>query len=80
MPAGRSLYAALHVLEASGGDTAIDVSIASGATTLAFDSAPVIGSQWKMLAGPLTGSSYRAEWIIAGTAPRFRFAVIAGVV
>ena len=79
-PAGRSLYAALHVLEASGGDAAIDVSIVSGAATLAFDSAAAIGSQWKKLAGPLTGSSYRAERAIAGAAPRFRFAVIAGVV
>ena len=83
---GKSLYAALHVLDASDNDT-LDVEIesaSSGAfssptTRIAFAQATAKGSEWKSVAGPITHTHYRVTFTIGGTAPSFSFIVAAGI-
>jgi hypothetical protein len=83
---GQFLYATLHVLSASAGDT-LDVVIESddnsGMTTatprITFTQAAAAGSEWKSLAGPVTDDWYRIAVTIAGTDPSFLFAVAVGV-
>lgn len=84
--AGKYLYAALHVLSASAGDT-LDVIVQSddnsGMTSatnrITFTQATTTGYEWKSLAGPITDDYYRVSVTIAGTDPSFLFVVSIGI-
>lgn len=87
LPSGSQLYAALHVLEASDGDT-LDVSIVSdnaegfgsGVAQTAFAQVTAAGSQWIELDGPVTDDWWRVEWSIGGGSPSFNFVVTIGII
>lgn len=88
IPAGRRLYAALHVLSAAGTTPSITASVESddnaGFTTpvtrLMFSAATAPGGQ--ILRGDgtaLTDTYYRVAWAVTGTTPSFMFAVSLGI-
>lgn len=87
VPAGKSLYAALHVLSVAGTTPSITVRIEqdnavgfpSAATSLTFDPATARGGQILRLAGPTTDDWFRPAWTISGTTPSFLFLVAFGV-
>jgi hypothetical protein len=88
--AGQKLYAALHVLAASAGDT-LDVIVesdndsgfASPITRVTFSqvSGAAIGAQWATpVAGAITDDWWRVKWTIAGNGGEsFQFVVIVGI-
>jgi hypothetical protein len=85
--AGKTLYASLHVLSASSGDT-LDVIVqsddnsdfSSPTTRLTFPQASAVGSGWQTLAGPVTDTWYRVSFTIAGDGdPDFSFVVAVGI-
>lgn len=85
---GKKLYAALHVLAASGTGRTLDVTVesddASGfltpATRITFAQATATGGQWATpVAGPITDTWWRVAWTIGGTTPSFTFAVVVGI-
>src|SRR3990167_10602028 len=72
---GETMYAALHVISASGTSPTLDVAIASdndsgfasGVTRITFAQKVAAGSEWKSLAGPIaTDDWWRATWAIGG--------------
>lgn len=83
---GKKMYACLHVLSASAGDT-LDVVIASddnsgfssGVTRITFAQANAIGSQWIVLDGPVTDDWWRVQWTVAGAGISFEFVVVLGI-
>lgn len=85
--ATQRLYAALHVLAASGTTPTINVIVesdnasgfASPVTQLTFAQAVALGSQWLTLAGPVTDDFWRISWTIGGTTPSFDFMVVLGI-
>jgi len=88
IPAGKRLYAALHVLSAAGTTPSITVRIesddavgfASPTTQLTFAAATGPGGQ--ILRGDgtaVTDTQYRVAWTISGTTPSFMFAVSLGI-
>ncbi|MFD5874013.1 hypothetical protein [Streptomyces sp. NPDC060322] len=87
IPAGKRLYAALHVLSATGTTPSITVRIESGDATLTspttratFAAATAAGGQ--ILRGngtAITDAYYRVGWTITGTTPSFMFAVSLGI-
>ncbi|WP_406462959.1 hypothetical protein OHB07_16155 [Streptomyces sp. NBC_00111] len=87
IPAGKRLYAALHVLSATGTTPSITVRIESGDATLTvptiratFTAATAAGGQ--ILRGngtAITDAYYRVGWTITGTTPSFMFAVSLGI-
>lgn len=87
VPAGKSLYAALHVLSASGTTPSLTVAIDSDnavgfpspVTPLTFNAATGRGGQIARVAGPLTDDWFRPKWTISGTAPSFLFVVAFGI-
>lgn len=85
---GKSLYAALHVLSATGTTPSLTVKVQSddnGSFTSATDritfTAATTGntSQWSSVAGAITDDYWRITYTISGTGPAFAFAVTAGV-
>lgn len=84
---GQSLYAAVHVLSASGTTPSLTVSIESDdaetfldpVERIAFDAATAVGGQIKRAAGPLTDTFYRASFDVSGTDPSFLAVVVIGV-
>lgn len=87
--AGKSLYAALHVLSVAGTDTPTltvkvqsdnDVGFASAADKITFTGATAVGYQWGSVAGAVTDDWWRISYTISGTSPEFLFAVTAGIV
>ena len=86
--AGKSLYAALHVLSVSGTSTpTITVKVQSddnGSFTtptdrITFTAATAVGAQWGSVAGAITDDYWRISFTISGTNPSFLFAVTAGI-
>lgn len=84
--ATQRIYAALHVLSASGGDT-LDVKIqsddnagfVSATDRITFAQAAGVGAQFSSLAGAITDDYWRAVITIAGADPSFRFALALGI-
>lgn len=85
-PAGKGLYATLHVLSATGTtpsitariETATTVGFASPTTRITFDPATGLGGQRKVVAGPITDQYARVAWTISGTSPSFLFVAAVG--
>jgi len=88
IPAGKRLYAALHVLSASGTTPSITVSVesddaagmASPTARLSFAAATAPGGQVLRTDGTaITDTHYRLAWTVTGTTPSFMFAVSLGI-
>ncbi|WP_330242012.1 hypothetical protein [Streptomyces sp. NBC_00525] len=88
VPAGKRLYAAVHVLAAAGVDATADVTVESAATAdfadpvtrLTFSQASGISSQILRTDGTaITDTYFRIAWTIAGTSPSFSFVAALGV-
>lgn len=87
VPAGKRLYAALHVLSATGTTPAVTARIESGdedfetpTTRLTFTAATEPGGQ--ILRGDgtaITDTHYRVAWDVTGTTPSFMFCVSLGI-
>ena len=86
--AGKKMYAALHVIAASGTSPTLDVIVQSddnsGFTTpttrITFSQKTGIGYGWGSVAGAVTDTHWRISYTIGGTGtPSFAFAVTAGV-
>lgn len=86
--AGKSIYAALHVISASGTSPTLDVIVQSddnsGFTTpttrITFTQATGRTSELLSLAGAVTDDYWRVSYTIGGTGtPTFAFAVTAGI-
>lgn len=87
--AGKSIYAALHVISASGTSPTLAVILQSddnaGFTTpttrITFSTATGKTSQMSSLAGAITDDYWRISYTIGGSAtPTFAFAVTAGII
>ncbi len=86
--AGKSLYAALHVVEVSGSTPSLTVKVQSddnsGFTSatdrITFTAATARTFQWSSVAGAITDDYWRITYTISGTGPSFKFAVTAGIV
>lgn len=89
VPAGKSLYASLHVLSLAGTSTpSITVTVqsddtagfASPSTVLTFDPATGKGGQILRTApGAIADSYFRASWSVSGSSPSFLFVVALGI-
>jgi hypothetical protein len=89
VPAGKRLYAAVHVLSVAGTGTPsltarVESDDATGfpsaATVLTFNAATAPGGQIARTDGTaLTDSWYRIAWTISGTSPSFLFAAALGI-
>lgn len=86
--ASQKLYAAMHVIAASGTTPTLGVTIesddasgfASPVTRITFAQATAIGAQWKEVAGAITDTWYRPVITIAGTTPSFTIALLLGII
>lgn len=87
IPAGKRLYAALHVLSVAGTTPSITVRIESGdatisspTTRLTFGAATAPGGQIARGDGTAVADAYyRVAWTVTGTTPSFMFAVSLGI-
>jgi hypothetical protein len=86
--ASQAVYAALHVLSASGTTPSCTVKLQSSTTLggtytdrITFAAATAPSSQWASLAGAVSGSPtfWRVSLTISGTTPSFSLAVVAGI-
>ena len=87
--AGKSLYAALHVLSVAGTSTPTltvkvqsddNPSFTSATDRITFTGATVANTyQWSSVAGAITDDYWRVSYTISGTNPSFSFAVTAGI-
>lgn len=87
VPAGKGLYATLHVLSVAGTGTPTITAAVQTASTLGFGSpttritfaaATGLGGQRLMVAGPITDQYARVSFTITGTSPSFLFVVAVG--
>lgn len=84
--ATQRVYAALHVLSVSAGDT-IDLKIqsddnagfSSPTDRITFSQASAVGAQFGSLAGAITDDYWRAVWTLGGASISIRFAVAIGI-
>lgn len=87
VPAGKSLYAAVHVMSVAGTTPSLTVKVQadnavgfpSPIDALTFTAQNSIGGQIMRLPGPLADDWFRASWTITGTGPSFLFLVTAGI-
>ena len=88
VPAGKRLYAALHVLSASGTtpsltarvESSVDNTFASPTTRLTFAAATAVGRQALRTDGTaITDTWWRFAWTVTGTTPSFMFAATLGI-
>ncbi|MFF0510957.1 hypothetical protein [Streptomyces sp. NPDC004250] len=88
VPAGRRLYAALHVLSAAGTtpsvtarvESAADNTFASPTTRLTFAAATAPGGQILRTDGTAIAHTWwRLAWTVTGTTPSFLFAAALGI-
>ncbi|MFF3346078.1 hypothetical protein [Streptomyces sp. NPDC002779] len=88
VPAGKRLYAALHVLSASGTTPSITARVESSVdnlfgaptTRLTFNAATAAGGQILRTAGTaITDPWWRVAWTISGTTPSFLFVASLGI-
>lgn len=82
------LYAALHVIAASGTTPTLDVTVesddaapfATPITRITFAQKTAIGAEWATpIVGPITDDFWRAAWTIGGASPSFTFVVVVGI-
>lgn len=84
---GQTVYAALHVIAASGTSPTLDVLVqsdvdaafASPVTVATFSQQTAIGSDWQTAAGPNTDTYFRVSYTVGGTSPSFSFIVTLGI-
>lgn len=84
--ASQKLYATLHVVTASSGDT-LDVTVESDAasgfaspvTQITFAQATAIAKEYKTAAGAISDDWWRVAWTIGGASPSFIFVVLIGI-
>lgn len=88
VPAGKRLYASLHVLSASGTTPSLTarvesddaVGFASPTTRLTFNAAAAVGGQILRTDGTaITDTWWRVAWTITGTTPSFLFVSALGI-
>ncbi|MEU5707877.1 hypothetical protein [Streptomyces flaveolus] len=88
VPAGKRLYAALHVLSAAGTtpsltarvESSADNTFAAPTTRLTFTAATAIGGQILRTSGSaITDPWWRVAWTINGTTPSFLFVTTLGI-
>ena len=88
MVAGKSMYAALHVISVSGTSPTLDVIVQSddnsGFTTptnrITFSQTGAVGAEWGSVAGAVTDDYWRVSYTIGGSdTPTFAFAVTCGL-
>lgn len=86
--ATQKLYAALHVIAASGTTPTLDVIVksddavgfASPTNRITFAQKTAAGSQWAApVAGPITDTFWRVDFTIGGAGPIFSFVVLVGI-
>lgn len=86
--ATQKLYAALHVIAASGSTPTLDVLVQSDdamgfgtpTTQITFAQKAAIGVEWATpVAGAILDDWWRIDWTIAGGSPSFEFVVIVGI-
>ena len=85
--AGQSMFAALHVLSASGTSPTLDVVIQSDdnsgftspVTRITMAQATGITSEWSSVAGAITDDYLRATLTVGGTTPSFTYALVLGI-
>lgn len=85
--ADEALYAALHVVAASGTSPTLDVTVdsddaeafSSPVTRITFDQATGRDAQWKTAAGAIADDWLRVSWSVGGTNPDFTFIVTVGI-
>ncbi len=81
------LYAAMHVIAASGTSPTLDVDIesddnsgmSSPVVRASFTQATGTTNRWEEISGPITDDYWRISWTLGGTSPSFTFAVIFGI-
>jgi hypothetical protein len=88
IPAGKKMYAALHVLGTpTGTSPTLDIEVESDdaeafsapTTRMVLDQATGATSQWLPLSGAITDDWWRITATVGGTSPSFRFAVVLGI-
>lgn len=87
VPAGKSLYAALHVLSVAGTTPSLTVSVQTDtsntfpapSTALTFNPSTALDKQILRVAGPITNTWARVNWTISGTTPSFLFLATFGI-
>lgn len=85
--AGKKIYAALHVIAASGMSPTLDVILqsddnsgfSSPTSRITFAQATGRTSELSSLAGAVTDDYWRISYTIGGSSPSFAFAVTAGI-
>lgn len=84
----QRVYAALHVLAASGTTPSLTVVVQSdnasnfpsATSRVSFAAKDAVGYEWSSAAGAITDDWWRVSWTISGTNPSFTFAVTIGIV
>jgi len=84
---GETMYAALHVIEATGTSPTLDMvvqsddngSFTSATSRFVFAQATGITSEWLPLAGAITDDYWRLSFTLGGTTPSFKFVVVLGI-
>ncbi|MGW1595247.1 hypothetical protein [Streptomyces sp. NPDC002343] len=88
VPAGRRLYAALHVLSVAGTtpsmtarvESSADNTFAAPTTRLTFAASTAVGGQILRTSGSaITDPWWRVAWTVAGTTPSFLFVASLGI-
>lgn len=87
LAAGQRLFAALHVLSATGTTPSLTVRVesdsdntwASPTTRATFTAATAAGGQSAEVTGPVTDAWWRVAWTITGTTPSFLFVASLGI-
>ncbi len=86
--AGKSMYAALHVIAVSGTNPTLDVIVqsddnagfTSATSRITFAQTGAVGAAWGAVAGAVTDDYWRISYTIGGTdTPTFAFAVTTGL-
>lgn len=87
VPAGKRLFANLHVLSVAGTATPTITAKVQSASTggfagpvdrITFAAATAVGGQFGEVNGPITDTFYRLSWTITGTTPSFLVAAAVG--
>lgn len=88
VPAGRHMWAALHVLSVAGTaaptltvtvQSAPTLAFAAPTDRIVFAAATARGGQYLNVAGPITDTFWRVSFAVAGTGPSFLFSAAIGV-
>lgn len=87
LTAAQRLYAALHVLEVSGGTPTLNVIIQSddasnfpsATSRITFTQKTAAGSEWGSVLGAVADDWWRVNFTIGGSTPSFKFIVVAGI-